>query len=215
MLIGLFIFEKGPFIRPHPAFWKLVLGASVIYQIFLLTLLFQNKNDARAFFKHFDSTLGVKLRERTYASCCAITWKSIKAQLDIFVIAHVFGWYVKALLFRDYWICWILSIMFEFAEYSLEHQLPNFGECWWDHWLLDVAICNSIGIYFGMKTCNYFKMKKYNWTNRNSPTGSGCKEKIVRTLQQFTPYSWTSFEWSPQDSFKKYLTVLALIATVI
>lgn len=27
----------------------------------------------------------------------------------------------------------IVSVMFEFLEYSLEHQLPNFSECWWDH----------------------------------------------------------------------------------
>lgn len=27
----------------------------------------------------------------------------------------------------------IISVMFEFLEYSLEHQLPNFSECWWDH----------------------------------------------------------------------------------
>jgi phosphatidylserine synthase 2 len=26
-----------------------------------------------------------------------------------------------------------MSIGFELLEYSLEHQLPNFGECWWDH----------------------------------------------------------------------------------
>ncbi|KAG2462026.1 PTSS2 synthase, partial [Polypterus senegalus] len=30
----------------------------------------------------------------------------------------------------------IISVMFEFLEYSLEHQLPNFSECWWDHFLL-------------------------------------------------------------------------------
>jgi len=23
--------------------------------------------------------------------------------------------------------------MFEVVEYTLEHQLPNFSECWWDH----------------------------------------------------------------------------------
>ena len=27
----------------------------------------------------------------------------------------------------------VMSIGFELLEYSLEHQLPNFGECWWDH----------------------------------------------------------------------------------
>ena len=26
-----------------------------------------------------------------------------------------------------------ISVMFEILEYTLEHQLPNFSECWWDH----------------------------------------------------------------------------------
>jgi len=27
----------------------------------------------------------------------------------------------------------VISLMFEVMEYTLEHQLPNFSECWWDH----------------------------------------------------------------------------------
>lgn len=53
--------------------------------------------------------------------------------MDVFVLAHVLGWYGKAIILRDQWICWILSITFEFLEYSLQHQLNNFAECWWDH----------------------------------------------------------------------------------
>lgn len=39
----------------------------------------------------------------------------------------------QTLMIRDWWMCTIVSVMFEFLEYSLEHQLPNFSECWWDH----------------------------------------------------------------------------------
>ena len=31
-------------------------------------------------------------------------------------------------------------------------MLPNFNECWWDRWLLDVAVCNFGGIVAGMAT---------------------------------------------------------------
>lgn len=68
--------------------------------------------------------------------------------IDIFCLAHALGWFGKAMVLRDYWFCWvcdlcidsafrpgwlissskILSIAFEFAEYSLQHQLPNFNE---------------------------------------------------------------------------------------
>ena len=53
--------------------------------------------------------------------------------MDIFVPVHFFGWWVKALMLRDYWLCHTLSILFEVMEYTLEHQVPNFAECWWDH----------------------------------------------------------------------------------
>ena len=59
----------------------------------------------------------------------------------------------------------ILSISFEFAEYSLAHQLANFNECWWDHWVLDVLICNWLGTYVGMKTCQYLEVKHFSWQN--------------------------------------------------
>lgn len=57
--------------------------------------------------------------------------------MDLFVVAHTLGWFGKALILRDYWFCWIISIAFELCEYSLQHQLNNFAECWWDH----VCIC--------------------------------------------------------------------------
>lgn len=34
---------------------------------------------------------------------------------------------------RDEMLCWVLSILFEVWEYTFEHMLPNFAECWWDH----------------------------------------------------------------------------------
>ena len=72
----------------------------------------------------------------------------------------------------------MVSIGFELMEYTLECQLPNFGECWWDHvsdltifhnisafvlqWILDFLVCNGLGIYLGMLTCHYLSMKVSN-----------------------------------------------------
>ena len=39
----------------------------------------------------------------------------------------------QTLIIRDWWLCTVLSIMFEVMEYTMEHQLANFSECWWDH----------------------------------------------------------------------------------
>ncbi|KAF0515241.1 Phosphatidylserine synthase 2 [Gigaspora margarita] len=149
LLFAMLQFRDGPFIRPHPAIWRVVLGLGVLYQMFLVFILFQNKRDARYIISCIDPSLGVPLPERSYAENCELTYDNVKNQLDIFVIYHIVGWYAKAVVLRDYWFCWILSIMFEVMEYSLQHQLNNFAECWWDHWILDVLICNWAGLYLG------------------------------------------------------------------
>lgn len=52
---------------------------------------------------------------------------------------------------RDYQLLWVLSIGFELMELTFQHMLPNFNECWWDSWILDVAVCNFLGMWAGMK----------------------------------------------------------------
>ncbi|RUS23347.1 phosphatidyl serine synthase-domain-containing protein [Endogone sp. FLAS-F59071] len=209
ILIGMLQFRDGPFIRPHVALWRAVLSLSVLYQMGLVFLLFQNKQDARHMFSYIDPSLGVPLPERSYAENCDLTWDVIKGQMDAFVIAHLLGWYGKAVVLRDYWFCWILSVMFEVMEYSLAHQLNNFAECWWDHWIMDVLICNWLGTYLGMKTCEYFEMKHYSWRGfREIPTLRG---KAKRAVQQFTPYDWTKFEWGMTKSFQNYVAVILLL----
>lgn len=42
-----------------------------------------------------------------------------------------------------------LSIFFEFFELTFRHWLPNFNECWWDHVILDLLLCNGIGMLIG------------------------------------------------------------------
>ena len=211
LFIGMTQFPNGPFIRPHPAIWRLVLAASVIYLMMLIFTFFQHVDDARSFLGFMDPSLGVILEEKTYAANCDLNWDNLYNQMDAFVLAHSLGWYVKALLLRDYWLLWILSILFELSEYSLEHQLPNFAECWWDHWILDVLVCNWLGIYLGMKTCEYFEMKPYLW--RGVGKIAGVKGKIQRTAAQFTPHSWTSFHWwGAGNTFKHYIGVLAILS---
>jgi len=62
-----------------------------------------------------------------------LTFTHLQDKMDGFVPAHLFGWWIKTLILRDYWLTFLLSILFEILEYSLQHQLPNFSECWWDH----------------------------------------------------------------------------------
>ncbi|XP_063960758.1 phosphatidylserine synthase 2-like [Lytechinus pictus] len=208
--------KDGPFKRPHPAIWRFFLCLSVIYELFLVFILFQSVDDARQLISYIDSDLGKELPEKTYAEDCSFytpghpegAFHNFWEKWDIFVLAHVLGWYIKMLMIRDYWLCTILSISFEIMEYTFEHQLNNFGECWWDHWIMDFLVCNGLGIWLGMVTLNYLNIKTYSWRGLyHIPTYGG---KLKRMILQFTPYSWTRFEWRPTENLNRWLAVLAI-----
>ncbi|KAJ7740231.1 phosphatidyl serine synthase-domain-containing protein [Mycena maculata] len=215
-------FRDGPFIRPHPAFWRAVLGVNLLYELALVFLLFQDLSSARNMMVLLDPTLGVPLPEKGYADDCNLTPTTLWNALDMFCVAHALGWFGKALILRDYWFCWILSIAFELAEYSLQHQLPNFNECWWDHWVLDVLVCNWIGTYLGMKTCQYLQVKPYEWRGTTPSTASyprtrrqRLRSKASRVLRQFAPHDFTAFKWGTATSFANYLSVVLLLAVFL
>ncbi|KII90666.1 hypothetical protein PLICRDRAFT_540747 [Plicaturopsis crispa FD-325 SS-3] len=206
-------FRDGPFIRPHPAFWRIVLGINLLYELLLVFLLFQDLDSARGMMLLVDPSLGVPLPEKSYAEDCAFTATNVWNAIDIFCLAHALGWFGKAMILRDYWFCWILSIAFEFAEYSLQHQLANFAECWWDHWILDVLVCNWLGTYVGMKTCQYFEVKPYQW--RGFKQTRGLRSKARRVLSQFSPHDFTAFKWEGTVSFTHYFTVVLLLVVFL
>jgi len=206
-------FRDGPFIRPHPAIWRVILGINLLYELALVFLLFQDLDSARSMMTLLDPNLGVPLPEKSYAEDCSLTPQNLWNAIDIFCFAHTLGWFGKALILRDYWFCWILSIAFELAEYSLQHQLANFAECWWDHWLLDVLICNWFGTYLGMKTCQYFEVKPYEW--RGFRQSRGIRSKAKRVMSQFSPHDFTAFKWEGTHSFLHYFTVVLLLAVFL
>ena len=70
-------FRDGPFIRPHPAFWRMILGANLLYELSLVFLLFQDLKTARHMMTYIDSNLGVPLPEKGYADDCALTPKTL------------------------------------------------------------------------------------------------------------------------------------------
>lgn len=217
ILIGVIHMPDGPFVRPHPALWRLVLVLNILYVLLLIFTLFQNVDDARQFLKVLDPELGIALPERDYGSDCYLLtpghkdgiFSNIADRFDVFIACHFFGWWVKALIIRDVFILHFLSVTFELLEYTLENHLPNFIECWWDHWVMDFLICNGLGIYLGMKTCQYFEMKSYHWRGLfKTPTIRG---KIRRAVTQFTPYSWTPYRWGYTESFSRFCFVVVIV----
>ncbi|KAF9527517.1 phosphatidylserine synthase 2 [Crepidotus variabilis] len=213
LMFAMIQFRDGPFIRPHPVFWRMILGVNLLYELALVFLLFQDLNTARQMMTYIDSNLGVPLPEKSYAEDCTLHASTLWNAMDIFCVAHTLGWFGKAMILRDYWFCWILSIAFELAEYSLQHQLPNFAECWWDHWILDVLVCNWLGTYLGMKLCQYLEVKPYEW--RGFRQTRGLRPKAKRVLKQFSPSDFTAFKWGTATDFLHFSTVVLLLAVFL
>ena len=100
--------------------------------------------------------VGFPLPEKDYGDVCDIyvadhasgdPFFNITDRVDVFVLAHSLGWFVKALIVRDIRVSWVCSILFELIEQAFAHLLPNFNECWWDSWIFDVFGCNMLGIH--------------------------------------------------------------------
>lgn len=209
--------RDGPFMRPHPAIWRLVLCTSVLYLLFMVFLLFQSASNARNLMKYFDPEIGEPLNFTSYGHDCDIYDKNnpedpfhnVKHKMDGFVAAHIIGWTMKTVMMRDFWLANIISILFELCEYSLEHQLANFSECWWDHWIMDFLVCNLSGIFIGMWIVRYLEGKEYNWRGLyKHPTTRG---KVSRIIGQFSPHSWVSFQWNVTQSLKNFLLIMLII----
>lgn len=71
----------------------------------------------------------------------------------------------KGVLIRHMGILWAISVMWELTEIAFAHLLPNFVECWWDALILDVLICNGLGIWCGLKICKILEMREYKWAS--------------------------------------------------
>jgi len=131
-----------------------------------------------------------ELPERSYGADCRLYVPEnpknkfiniYETLFDEFVVAHILGWWGKAVMIRNQLLLWVLSIGFELMELTFRHMLPNFNECWWDSIILDILICNWFGIWAGMHTVRYFDGKTYEWvglSRQPSIMGKVCSPKI-------------------------------------
>ena len=207
--VGLIAFPHGPFIRPHPVVWRMLFGLSLLYLVGLIAMLFLTPGQARQLLNTFDPRVGLPFKLPNYADHCELTYENVYNVMDRFVPAHFFGWFVKALMIRHRVLLWSFSIAWELLEISLIYAVPNFAECWWDQWILDVLICNGIGLELGLYVCNWLEHKRYVWSGVLEE--STLVAKVRRTFLQFTPESWTTVEWESLETVKRYLQVQFLL----
>ncbi|XP_072042246.1 phosphatidylserine synthase 1-like [Amphiura filiformis] len=214
LILSLLAFPNGPFTRPHPALWRIIFGCSVMYLLLLVFVLFQSYTDVRRMMEAAFPDLQqnkYSVLDRQYAvNCSDVSFYRLWQAADWFAFSHFAGWILKAGLMRHYGICWTISIMWELTEVAFIHLLPNFSECWWDSLIMDVLLCNGLGIWVGMKICKKLEITEFHWDSiKNIRTTSG---KIRRAVLQFTPASWTHVRWlDPSSSYMRVIAVYILI----
>ena len=59
-------------VRPHPIFWRVLMGAFCLYGMYMTYLLLLDVDEARQALKYFDSGLGEQLAEVSYADDCRL-----------------------------------------------------------------------------------------------------------------------------------------------
>lgn len=210
--------------RPHPVVWRVVHGLGIVYLLFMVILLIFPTEQARQLLRVFDTSLGVRPAEndKLYATDCRIytpgdangPFARVKEVVwDPFVIAHSVGWWAKALLLRDWRLGWALSILWEVIEYSAQGILPNFKECHFDHWIIDVALCNAAGLFLGMWTVRWLELKAFDWTGREarSPTPAAPSAQLSKLVYQFRPQEFAHYEWRIFEKPKHLLAAVLLI----
>ena len=168
--------------------------------------------NARMLLAQIDDSLGKPIVLPLYAEDCSITYSNVLDKMDRFVLAHFFGWFVKGLLFRHRLMLWCMSILWELVELSTYYYIPNFAECWWDQWILDVLICNGLGIELGMLACKYLEHKKYEWCDLFDEQTLRAKSCHVFKLLQ--PKSWVHVRWEAGRSTTRFIQMLGIILFV-
>ncbi|KAL0230672.1 hypothetical protein PCE1_004228 [Barthelona sp. PCE] len=217
-----FVFQGKDIIfqRPHPVFWRCLNAVQLLYGCFMLFLAFMPLDITRGILNKIDPITGIEtVAERDYMGDCSVKWVNIKPIIDDeFFFAHIIGWHMKALILRDYKMLWITSILFEFVELTFKHVLVNFSECWWDSWVIDVLLCNGLGIHFGMITCEYLSIKTFSWLKpKDRKKKEAGKSFVSRKINLVAPYSFTSYHWGMFESMRRFFgaTLVMIMLEVV
>ena len=203
--------------RPHPIFWRFLFSVGFFYSLLLLAFCLLPTDDSKYLLRMFDDNLNKPLAFKSYGENCSVLRKEypyidlseIWVSVDVYVLAHFVGWFVKYLAFRNIWLAMFMSVFFELMEMTFSHWLNNFIECWWDHLFLDVLGMNLIGIILGYLTVKYYNMKSYKWLANDETQNKPIKDSILFKL--FVPSHTDVYDWDMLSSSRKYFGVLWFI----
>lgn len=78
---------------------------------------------------------------------------------DVYTLIHLFGHATIGFATGDFMFAFRISFLFEFIELMYHDLIPNFKECFFDHFILDLLICNAIGAFLGVQLRKFYGVK--------------------------------------------------------
>ncbi|SOV81588.1 phosphatidylserine synthase, putative [Plasmodium sp. gorilla clade G3] len=156
------VMQKYAMIPNISIFTKIINYLILIYYVIITYLHFFSTSEVRTILRFLNKNIEFHAVEKSYMENCN-TFENVSDKIDWFVCAHLWGWFAKGMIIRNFFLLNINSAIFELLELRFQHILPNFYECWWDHIFLDVLSCNLIGIASSMVFMKYFNIPLYDW----------------------------------------------------
>jgi len=167
---------------PSSGFWRVVYGACAFYALFLVAVAQMDKVMARSTVATLfpdigeleDFEMGLYANKEAVMGTCRLSKLALVRQFFHcpWVLAHSVGWTMKMLVFRDFPMAFVASIVFELTEVTLMHMVPEFEECWWDSLFLDTLGANLLGMALG------YQINK--WIGRRRTPATGEENKAAQ-----------------------------------
>jgi phosphatidylserine synthase 2 len=144
--------------NPCQRFWRIITNLALIYFCWVIVMINHRPAYGRFLMGYLDERLIDKRNMGTYVydDACDFNWPNFRSKLDHYYLVHLGDWFLSSFVLRDFYMLHIWSIMDEIIELSWQHILPHFGECWWDHIIIDIMLSNTPAIALGMFVINRF-----------------------------------------------------------
>ena len=165
------------YLKPYPEYGlsamqqrinRLVVTGTLIYMCGLIFMLNLRPEQGRNFLGNLDDTLNKSVTKEmhTYDDNCELEWDNIMDNFDHYYIVHLCNWFLASFVIRDVYILHFWQLLDEVVELSVQHILPHFRECWWDHIFCDILLSNIPAITAGIFCVRYFGVREYDWLGR-------------------------------------------------
>lgn len=224
IIAGIAFIPDSIMIRPHPILWRILYSIAFFYLLLLILLCLVHSQDTKYLLRIFDDNLNKPLEYKSYGDNCNLSsdtfpyidFSVIYKSIDVYVLAHLVGWFVKYISIRDFKFAMFMSIFFEIMEMTFQHLLNNFIECWWDHLLLDIFGMNLLGIILGYYFIEYFNAKRYSWGNikmEENNINKSVSNKLVINNNFLSPY-FINYDWSIFKSSSNFFGVIWLVLLI-